>query len=142
MVKTGTERSDKYGQKYDPEVVRSRYTATSDSAKAKQVVRQELMAGYNAEVRNILNTKGIYPILTIPFQAFGNKLVGICRKFANLDTTPTSSLTARNVALLEFDKFVTYLGGEVEANLTNVQALMEVWDLFGTMIGESPSPDI
>jgi len=124
MVKTGTERSDKYTAKYDAEVVRARYAATAAAAKTAQVTMQEQLAIKNAGVRTILDGEGIYPIQTMQYQAFSNKLFGICRKF--------TSVTARNVALIEISKFKDY--GALDA------PLKLIWELYASVLGAAPSP--
>lgn len=124
MVKSGSDRSDKYSAKYDAEVVRTRYTATMASAKAKQASMQEQLAVKNQAVRAILDDAGVYPILTMQYQAFSNKLFGICRKFA--------STTAINVATLEATKFKAYGGTE--------KVLQDIWNLYSDVLGSAPSP--
>lgn len=132
MVKTGSDRSDKYGQKFDAEVVRARYAATMDSSKAKQVIMQAALALKNGLVRGILNEAGVYPILTVQYQAFNNQLFGICNKFAGMMTTPTLSATATLQATISIAKFKKYGGTD--------QVLKDIWALYATMLGAAPSP--
>jgi len=133
MTKSGTDRSDKYGQKFDATVIQARYTATAESAKAKQVVMQQLLADKNAAVRGILNVAGTYPIQSVQYQAFGNKLFGVCNKFANLTGTPhVISQTAIAQATIEIAKWGTY-GSEPEV-------LKLIWNLYADMLGTAPSP--
>jgi len=124
MTKTGTQRSDKYGQKYDAEVVRARYTATAASAIAAQVTMQEQLAIKNLAVRTILDAAGVYPILSMQYQAFSNKLFGICRKF--------TSLSAIAQAQAEYVKWKTY--GSTAA------VLQDIWALYSATLGAAPSP--
>jgi hypothetical protein len=132
MVKSGTDRSDKYGQKFDAEVVRARYAATADSSKAKQLVMQGLLASRNAEVREILNVAGIMPIQTVQYQAFGNKLFGICKKFAGLVDNPHLSASAIAQAYAEYTKWVAYQ--------SEPSVLESIWAKYSTMLGDAPSP--
>jgi hypothetical protein len=132
MVKSGSDRSDKYGQKFDPAVVQLRYTATMESSKAKQVAMQQALALKNGSVRAILNQEGVFPIQTVQYQAFGNKLFGICNKFAGLMTTPTLSNTATTQAEVERTKWLSY-GSEKTI-------LDSIWALYADMLGACPSP--
>jgi len=132
MVKTGTERSDKYGAKFDATVVQARYTATAEMAKAKQVAMQQALAQKNGNVRAILNEAGVFPIVTIQYQAFSNKLFGICNRFAGLMTTPSLSNTAIAQANAEYVKWKAY--GSTAA------VLQDIWALYSDMIGSAPSP--
>jgi hypothetical protein len=132
MVKSGTDRSDKYGQKFDAEVVRARYAATMDSSKAKQVIMQAALATKNGLVREILNAAGIFPIQTVQYQAFNNKLFGICNKFAGLMDTPHESPSAIAQANAEYVKWKAY---------TSTPAVLQsIWSLYATMLGDAPSP--
>jgi len=132
MTKTGTDRSDKYGQKFDAEVVRARYAATMDSSKAKQVIMQAALADKNAHVRTILNEAGIFPIQTVQYQAFSNKLFGICNKFAGMMTAPALSNSAIAQANAEYIKWKAY---------TSTPAVLQsIWALYATMLGDAPSP--
>jgi hypothetical protein len=132
MVKSGTDRSTKYGEKYDAEVVRARYTATLESSKAKQIIMQQALADKNALVRTILNEAGVFPIQTVQYQAFNNKLFGICNKFAGMMGTPALSNTAIAQAQAEYDKWKTY--GSTDT------VLQSIWALYASMIGDAPSP--
>jgi hypothetical protein len=132
MVKQGTDRSAKYDAKFDPTVIQARYTATSEIAKAKQLTMQQLLATKNGNVRSILNEAGIFPIQTVQYQAFGNKLFGVCNRFAGLTTTPTLSNTARAQAQTDYVTWKAY-----GASPTVLQA---IWALYADMIGSAPSP--
>jgi hypothetical protein len=132
MVKQGTDRSAKYDAKFDATVIQARYTATSAIAKAGQVIMQQLLATKNGNVRSILNEAGVFPIQTVQYQAFSNKLFGICNRFAGLTTTPTLSNTAIAQANAEYIKWKAY--GSVAA------ILQDIWTLYADMIGSAPSP--
>lgn len=132
MTKSGTDRSDKYSAKFDAEVARARYTATASAAKAKQVIMQGLLADKNSHVRDILNAAGILPIQTIQYQAFSNKLFGICNKFAGLTTAPHISLSAIAQANAEYIKWKAYS--------STPAVLQSIWALYATMLGDAPSP--
>jgi hypothetical protein len=125
MVKSGSERSDKYAAKFDAEVVRSRYSATADTAKAKQVTQQQVMADLAAYVRNALNAKGISPLQTIIYMSYANKLQGIKNKFGQgvYGTTPY------NTAM------VAYNNWKAEGADSDILA-----DIFTHVIGSAPSP--
>jgi len=132
MTKSGTDRSAKYDAKFDPTVIQARYTATSTIAKAKQVIMQAALADKNSGVRTILNAAGIFPIQTVQYQAFSNKLFGICNKFAGLTDTPHLSLSAQAQANAEYVKWKAYL--------STPAILQSIWSLYATMLGDAPSP--
>ena len=132
MTKSGAERSDKYSAKFDATVIGARYTATSEIAKTKQIAMQGALATINSGVRSILNEAGTFPIQTVQYQAFANKLFGICNKFAGMMGVHTLSNTAIAQATLERTKWLAY--GSLKANLDNI------WDLFSDMLGTCPSP--
>jgi hypothetical protein len=132
MTKTGAERSDKYSAKFDATVIGARYTATAEIAKAKQVAMQAALATINSGVRSILNEEGVFPIQTVQYQAFANKLFGICNKFAGMMTVHVLSNTAIAQAETEYTKWKAY-----GSTSTVLQA---IWDLFSDMLGTAPSP--
>jgi hypothetical protein len=132
MVKQGSDRSAKYDAKFDATVIATRYTATAAIAKAAQATMQQLLATKNGNVRAILNEAGIYPILTVQYQAFCNKLFGICNRLAGLTTTPVLSPSATlqaNVAIATFKKY----GADEDV-------LKSIWTLYVDMLGAAPSP--
>lgn len=132
MTKTGSDRSAKYDAKFDATVIQARYTATSTIAKASQAIMQQLLATKNGNVRAILNAAGIYPIQTVQYQAFCNKLFGVCNRFAGLTTTPILSPTAIAQAQCDYVTFKAY--GASPA------VLRSIWALYADMIGSAPSP--
>lgn len=132
MTKTGQDRSDKYAAKFDPTVIQARYTATSTIAKAAQVSMQQLLATKNGNVRSILNALGVLPIQTIQYQAFSNRLFGICNRFASITTTPTLSATATAAARLDLAKWLSYGSSPTP--------LRSIWNLYADMLGTCPSP--
>jgi len=132
LVKTGTERSEKYDAKYDAEVVRSRFSNTATLAKAKAATRQEKMSTIAGLVRGFLNEAGTYPILTVLYQSFANALYKICADFGNYDTTPVYTLAGRNVALLKIAQWKDM--GAVDA------LLQDIWGIFEACLGNAPSP--
>jgi hypothetical protein len=93
---------------------------------------QAALADKNASVRSILNEAGIFPIQTVQYQAFNNKLFGICNKFAGMMTSPTLSLSAQNQANAEYVKWKVYL--------STPAVLQSIWALYATMLGDAPSP--
>jgi hypothetical protein len=127
MVKEGADRSDKYAAKFDPEVVRSRYTATATSAKAKQVTQQLNLSQVAKDVRNALNTHGIAAMFTIPYMAFGNKLYAIVRKFGGTEVCQ-NAIDEAWIALCHWYS----LGCEPSP-------LMDIWNSFA-QLGAAPSP--
>jgi hypothetical protein len=132
MVKSPSERSDKYNAKFDAEVVRSRYTAVSTLAKEKALAHQTAMANIAASVRATLNAAGEYPITTVFYQSFANKLYGLCSKFAGYPGTPTESDAAKAVALLEIARWKD-MGAKDEI-------LQDIWNIFSDCLGSAPSP--
>lgn len=132
MVKSGSDRSDKYSAKFDAEVIRTRYTATATMAKARQVAMQSALADLASFVRGALNTAGILPILTILYLSFANKLFGICTKFAGFPDNKAYSLTARNTALFEIAKWKDMAGTDA--------LLTDIWNYFTVCLGAAPSP--
>lgn len=127
MVKEGSDRSDKYAAKYDAEVVRSRYTATAASAKAKQVTQQLNLSQVAKDVRAALNSRGIPALFTIPYMAFGNKLYAICRKFGGTELCQ-NAIDEAWIALCHW-----YSLGCAPS------PLMDIWNSF-PILGEAPSP--
>ena len=123
MVKTGEDRSKKYAAKFDAEVVRSRFAATSDIAKTAQMTRQQQLADLAADVRNILNAEGIPPIFTASFLSFANKLYGIVNKFAG-----NAAIVAAN---LEYNKWAT-MTSPIDPDHSVLKA---VWNLFADVLG-------
>jgi hypothetical protein len=132
MVKSPEDRQKKYAAKFDAEVVRSRYSATADLAKAGQTAASNAMAAIASAVRAILNDAGEYPIVTSMYMSFANKLYGICRKFAGYPDAKTLSTTATNTALLEISKWKD-MGAKD-------QILKDIWNIFAACLGSPPSP--
>jgi len=132
MVKSLEDRQKKYAAKFDAEVVRSRYSATADLAKAGQAAASNAMAAIASAVRAILNDAGEYPIVTSLYMSFANKLYGICRKFAGYPDNKTLSTAAINTALLEISKW-KQMGAKAEI-------LQSIWNIFAECIGSPPSP--
>lgn len=125
MPKSGTERSEKYGAKFDAEVVRSRFSATSALAKEKQTAKQQELADLASYIRTVLNAKGIIPLQTVIYVSFGNKLYGIKNKFGQggYGTTPHAT------AMLEYEKWKS-MGADADI----------LADIFQHVIGYAPSP--
>jgi len=128
MVKTGTDRSDKYTAKFDPEVIRTRYTATRDIANAKQVDMQGKLAIKNAAVRGFLNEAGILPIRSVEYQAFSNKLFGIVHKLGSGTINPAAIAVAQL-------QYVVWKGYGSTATV-----LQSIWGLYADTLGDAPSP--
>ena len=132
MVKSAEDRQKKYAAKFDAEVVRNRYSATADLAKAGQTAASNAMANIASAVRAILNDAGEYPIVTSLYMSFANKLYGICRKFAGYPDAKTLSVAATNTALLEITKWKA-MGAKDEI-------LQSIWNIFAECLGSPPSP--
>lgn len=81
MVKSGEYRATKFGQKFDPEVVRSRFASTKDLAVNQQNARQAEHAVLMASLREILNEYNIPSTNTLTYSSFCNKIWGLSRKF-------------------------------------------------------------
>jgi hypothetical protein len=118
-------RSDKYTAKFDPTVIQSRYTATKAMAIAKSAVHQDAMAIKATAVQAILNEAGIIPIERMAYQAFSNKLYGICNKFGGA--------TAIAQAKLELERWVT--GYSKDVNVCK-----SIWAIYSAVLGTAPSP--
>jgi len=133
MVKSAEDRQKKYAAKFDAEVVRSRFAATSDLAKSGQTIASNSMAAIAGKVRTVLNEAGEYPITTSMYVSFANKLYGICKKFAGYDETPYLSDAATLTATIEIAKWKK-MGGKD-------QVLKDIWDqIFAACLGSAPSP--
>jgi hypothetical protein len=133
MVKSSTDRTDKYNAKFDATVVGARYTATATLAKAKSGLMQAALQGVNSSVRAHLTEAGILPIETVKYQAFGNKLFSICQKFAGYMTTKFLSATAIAQAEIEAAKWNTGYSADVNV-------LAAIWNDFSDCLGSAPSP--
>jgi len=123
MPKSGEDRAAKYGAKFDAEVVRSRYAATSTIAKTAQETKQRELATLATNVRNILDAAGIPAIYTAAFLSFANKLYGITQKF--------SGDVAVYQANLEYAKWVNM----VSPIDTDASVLKQIWNLFADTLG-------
>lgn len=75
-------RAKKFELKWDPDVVRSRWSALKEISVEQQRSRQAEMAELRDAVREILNEAGINPIFSAPYQAFALKLYGIDRSYS------------------------------------------------------------
>lgn len=124
MTKSGEDRSAKYDAKFDAEVVRSRFAATATIAKNAQASLQRAMADKALAVRGILNGYGIYPIMTVLYMSFNNKLYGICRKFSG------------DVAIQDAWGAICkwYTMGALPS------PLQDIWALYSDILGAAPSP--
>jgi hypothetical protein len=72
MVKSGTQRGTKYGNKVDASVVSARITALKDDMQANAAAAQEAIAQVQAQVRVILDdTPAMSTTLSQPFMAAG-----------------------------------------------------------------------
>jgi len=123
MPKSGEDRAAKYGAKFDAEVVRSRYAATSTIAKTAQETKQRELATLATNVRNILDTAGIPAIYTAAFLSFANKLYGVIQKF--------SGDVAVYQANLEYTKWVNM----VSPIDSDASVLKQIWNLFADTLG-------
>jgi hypothetical protein len=127
MVKTGTQRSDKYNAKFDATVIGARYTATRDIAVAGQLDQQGKLALVADAVRTALNDAGIPAMFTMPYMAFGNKLYAIARKFGGTGITQ-NAVDEAWIALCHW-----YSLGCLPS------PLQQIWGHFPTL-GTAPSP--
>jgi hypothetical protein len=123
MPKSGEDRAAKYSAKFDAEVVRSRYAATSTIAKAAQETKQRELATLATNVRNILNDAGIPAIFTAAFLSFANKLYGVIQKF--------SGDVAVYQANLEYSKWANMVS-PIDADGS---VLKQIWNLFADTLG-------
>jgi hypothetical protein len=123
MPKSGEERAAKYGAKFDAEVVRSRYAATSSIAKTAQETKQRELATLATNVRNILDAAGIPAVYTAAFLSFANKLYGVIQKF--------SGDVAIYQANLEYVKWVNM----VSPIDSDASVLKQIWNLFADKLG-------
>jgi hypothetical protein len=128
MVKQGSDRSDKYGAKFDATVIQTRYTATSAIAKAAQVTQQQNLATVAQVVRNSLNQRNVPAMFTMPYMAYGNKLYAITRKFGGVAVLQV----ARDEAYRAMCQWYT-LG-------CLPSPLQDIWNHFSTQLGAAPSP--
>jgi hypothetical protein len=133
LVKSSTDRTDKYAAKYDATVIQNRYTATAVLAKAKAALMQAALQGINSSVRGILSAAGILPINTVLYQAFGMKLFGICVKFGNYMGVHSLDASARAQALISVHTFVVGYSG-------SPPVLASIWNTFSDILGAAPSP--
>ena len=128
MVKTGTQRSDKYTAKYDPTVVSARYTATKDAAVASVVSHSAALSLLALAVRGYMNGAGVLPINSVRFIGFGNKLYGLTQKIGGAAAAAQAELMAKAwvdmIAATAPDKII----------------LTEIWNYFSSVLGDCPSP--
>jgi hypothetical protein len=123
MPKSGEDRAAKYGAKFDAEVVRSRFAATSTIAKTAQETKQRELATLAANVRSILDAKGIPAVFTAAFISFANRLYGVLQKF--------SGDVAVFQANLEYNKWAT-MTSPVDPDHS---VLKQIWNLFSDKLG-------
>jgi len=123
MPKSGEDRAAKYGAKFDAEVVRSRFAATSTIAKTAQETKQRELATLATNVRSILDAGKVPAIFTAAFLSFANRLYGITQKF--------TGDVAVFQANLEFNKWAT-MTSPIDANHA---ILKQIWNLFSDKLG-------
>jgi hypothetical protein len=123
MPKSGEDRAAKYGAKFDAEVVRSRFAATSTIAKTAQETKQRELATLAANVRTILDAEGIPAVFTAAFLSFANRLYGVLQKF--------SGDVAVFQANLEYNKWAT-MTSPVDPDHS---VLKQIWNLFSDKLG-------
>jgi hypothetical protein len=123
MPKSGEDRAAKYGAKFDAEVVRSRFAATSTIAKTAQETKQRELAALAANVRTILDAEGIPAVFTAAFISFANRLYGVLQKF--------SGDVAVFQANLEYNKWAT-MTSPVDPDHS---VLKQIWNLFSDKLG-------
>jgi hypothetical protein len=123
MPKKGEDRAAKYSAKFDAEVVRSRYAATSDIAKAAQQTQQRALGDLATAVRNTLNDAGVPAIYTAAFLSFANKLYGITKKFD------------KDVAVYEANLEYTKWANITSPIDTDHAVLKQIWNLFSDKLG-------
>jgi hypothetical protein len=123
MPKSGEDRAAKYGAKFDAEVVRSRYAATSSIAKTAQETQQRALSDLAIAVRNTLNYAGVPAIYTAAFLSFANKLYGVTRKF--------DKDVAVYQANLEYMKWAT-MTSPIDSDHA---VLKQIWNLFSDKLG-------
>jgi hypothetical protein len=123
MPKSGEDRAAKYSAKFDAEVVRSRYAATSAIAKTAQETKQRELATLATNVRNILDDAGIPAIYTAAFLSFANKLYGVIQKFKG------------DVAVYQADLEYSKWANMVSPIDTDTSVLKQIWNLFADTLG-------
>jgi hypothetical protein len=123
MPKSGEDRAAKYGAKFDAEVVRSRFAATSTIAKTAQETKQRELATLAANVRTILDAEGIPAVFTAAFLSFANRLYGVLQKF--------SGDVAVFQANLEYNKWAS-MTSPVDPDQS---VLKQIWNLFSDKLG-------
>jgi hypothetical protein len=123
MPKSGEDRAAKYGAKFDAEVVRSRFAATSTIAKTAQETKQRELATLATNVRSILDAEGIPAVFTAAFLSFANRLYGVLQKF--------SGEVAVFQANLEYNKWAT-MTSPVDPQHS---VLKQIWNLFSDKLG-------
>jgi hypothetical protein len=123
MPKSGEERAAKYGAKFDAEVVRSRFAATSTIAKTAQETKQRELATLASNVRSILDAEGVPAIFTAAFLSFANRLYGIINKF--------TGDVAVFQANLEYNKWAS-MTSPID---TDHSILKQIWNLFADKLG-------
>ena len=123
MPKSGEDRAAKYGVKFDAEVVRSRYAATSSIAKTAQETKQRQLADVATNVRNILNGTGIPAVYTAAFLSFANKLYGITQKFDK-----DVAVYQANLEYMKWTNMVSPIDPDASV-------LKEIWNIFSDKLG-------
>jgi hypothetical protein len=133
LVKSSTDRTDKYAAKYDATVIQNRYTATAVLAKAKAALMQSALQGVNSSVRAFLSAGAILPIMSVLYQSYGMKLFGICVKFGNYMGVHSIDPTARAQAIIQSKVWSTGYSA-------SPPVLASIWSMFADILGTAPSP--
>jgi len=96
MVRSATNRVQKYKAKIDADVIRSRIASYGDYMKTQQETKQAEIATIQSDVKNIVDSHGIAPTLVIPFMRIAMKLYKLKSKH--------SGSVLENEAKYELDK--------------------------------------
>jgi hypothetical protein len=133
MVKSATERLQKYQSKFDADVVSRRFTALKDQAVDKQTRAADALATGAAAARAAMEDEGIPAILSGFFQSFTNMCTGLKLKYgigavcAN-EVKAAAPYWINSASLLSTSPSVTdtYIKGKVVAVLNKILANLEI----------------
>lgn len=109
-MKTAEQRISKYTSKFDPEVVRGRFSAVKDLSVSQEQARQSELAKINSDVRGILDANGVPSLLAALYQSFALRVYGLTRRFTG------NTLTAE----VKGSKYTWMQRGAVESILDEI----------------------
>jgi len=115
LPRTGQDRYGKWSAKYDPDVVKTRFTEVKDVASARAQVGLMAVADVQATVSKVLNQYGVLGGLRATYIAFGERVWKMAQRFDGVALqTAISGLIAY---------FSTAFGANVNILKAIVQAL-------------------